>query len=152
MTNTHYPIADVVPHGAPMILIDQLEQYDEDSVTTSVLIRSDSMFCDGERIPAWIGIEYMAQTIAAYSGAHARDNGQQVVIGFLVGTRKYHCEVENFLVGERLTVYAHKLIMGDNGLRVFECTISRNNTVIAEANLNVFQPNNPENFLMEGSI
>lgn len=147
MSEQLYPIEQVVPHGQPMILIDTLEHFDEDSVRTSLTIRPDSMFCDGHKVDAWVGIEYMAQTIAAYSGSHARQAGEEVVIGFLVGTRKYHCEVTEFRVSERLDIHASKVILGDNGLGVFECTITINNRVVAEANLNVFQPPNPEEFL-----
>ena len=149
MSSTPYPIEQVVPHGPPMILLDQLDHYDQESVNCSLTIQPDSLFCDGKQIPAWVGIEYMAQTIAAYSGAHARDSGEEVVIGFLVGTRKYQSHIHHFIVGDQLTIHANKVIMGENGLGVFECKILRQDQVVAEANLNVFQPNNPEAFLKE---
>lgn len=151
MSNALYPIAEVVPHGPPMILLEQLEHYDQDSIITSLTIRYDSLFCDGEKIPAWVGIEYMAQTIATYSGCHARDAAQDVVVGFLVGTRKYQCHVSHFTIGDRLTIHANKIIMGDNGLGVFECKIIHHDAVITEASLNVFQPNNPEEFFKESA-
>ena len=152
MSNKRYPIAEVIPHGPPMILLDQLAQYDDESATTTLTVRTDSMLCDGEKIDAWVGIEYMAQTIAAYSGCHARDAGKKVEVGFLVGTRKYRCKATHFNLGDQLTINAEKVMMGDNGLGVFECKIIRDNKVIAEANLNVFQPNNPAEFLKEGTI
>ena len=134
-----------------MILLDQLDHYDQESVECSLTIRPDSLFCDGKQIPAWVGIEYMAQTIAAYSGCHARDAAQEVVVGFLVGTRKYQCHATHFTVGDQLTIHASKVIMGDNGLGVFECKILHQDKVIAEANLKVFQPNNPEECLKESA-
>jgi len=93
---------------------------------------------DDQAVPAWAGIEYMAQTIAAYVGIKARQANEPIRMGFLLGTRRYSSNVAAFKVGATLTIRAEK-IMQDDGLGVFDCRI-KGEAVEVTANLNVYQP------------
>ena len=64
-------IEAVVPHRGRMRMVDQLLANDPDSVTVSAEIRPDNLFADAQGVPAWVGIEYMAQAIAAWAGCRA---------------------------------------------------------------------------------
>jgi predicted hotdog family 3-hydroxylacyl-ACP dehydratase len=153
-----YAFAEVVPHTQPMVLLDDIEARGDDYVTASVVLSPESPFAEDSGVPAWVGIEYMAQTIAAFSGVGAREQGLPIKMGFLVGSRSYKSSVSEFPFGTRLFVHAEQIIQGDNGLFVFSCSIScrdkmdENNSekILAEANLNVFQPDDPEAFLSGG--
>jgi predicted hotdog family 3-hydroxylacyl-ACP dehydratase len=69
VTNQRYAIADVVPHSGRMVLIDELLDYGLDYAVAAVNIRPDSVLSDGRTgVPAWVGLEYMAQTIGAFTG------------------------------------------------------------------------------------
>lgn len=148
----NYDIKQVLPHQAPMILIDTLESYDVDSCRCTVGIKSASPFYDELKkgVPSYIGSEYMAQAIAAFAGAHALDEQDAVQIGFLLGSRKYKTFQPYFKLNEILTITIKELYREDSGLRVFECEIlSVENEVLAQANINVFQPNDPDAFIQE---
>lgn len=129
-----------------MSLLDRVIDYEDDSLTAQVTIVKDSLFVEPSGVPAWVGIEYMAQAIAAYSGMMARSAGQKVSIGFLIGTRKYTCNQPYFPLGSTLKVSVHEELLGDNGLGVFRCKITADN-IEANASLSVFQPNNLDEFL-----
>ena len=62
------------------------------------------MYWEDAGVPAWAGVEYMAQTIAAHAGVEARARGEPPAIGFLLGTRAYSTSVEKFPNGSKLTV------------------------------------------------
>lgn len=146
----NYDIAQVLPHQSPMILIDSLEHYDEDSCRCTVTITAQSPFYNAlkEGVPSYIGSEYMAQAIAAFAGAHALDEQGTVQIGFLLGSRKYKTMRAYFALDTVLSVTIKELYRENSGLRVFECEIiTPENTVIAQANINVFQPENPDAFI-----
>ena len=74
----NYDIKQVLPHQAPMILIDTLAQYDLDSCRCTVKITAQSPFYSviKKGVPSYIGSEYMAQAIAAFAGAHALDDNR----------------------------------------------------------------------------
>ncbi len=139
---TEYSIEQVLVHEAPMILIDELISYDDNSATCAVNIGEESAFYDTstQSIPSYICIEYMAQTIAAYAGANDLDNGREKQVGYLLGSRKLNLHTQRFFSGDRLLVHVSRLYLEPTGLGVIECTITKNSRCIAEAKVNVFQP------------
>src|SRR5215471_7164387 len=84
-------IRSLLPHAGPMVLLDRVISVDEDSLLAEVCIRSDSLFCNGGGVGAWVGVEYMAQAIGAWAGYTAQLRGEPVKLGFLLGTRSYDC-------------------------------------------------------------
>jgi len=137
-----YSIEQVLPHRAPMILIDKLCHYDEQAARCSVKITPDSPFYQPHKqaVPSYIGIEYMAQAIAAYAGADALDVGEPVQIGYLLGSRKYQPSQAWFSCGSQLYIDVERLYEESSGLRVFQCQIIIDEQVIVDAKVNVFLP------------
>ena len=102
-----YSIAEVVPHSGRMVLVDELLDYGDDFVVCAVNIRADSTLSDGvSGVPAWVGLEYMAQTIGAFTGLDDLRNGRKPQIGLLLGCRSYQAQVSTFALGARLIVSA----------------------------------------------
>jgi predicted hotdog family 3-hydroxylacyl-ACP dehydratase len=131
-----------------MSLLDSIESYSEDGLIASVTIREDSQFITARGVPAWVGIEYMGQAIAAFAGARARDNSEPVKIGFLVSSRRYKSSVSFFEIGDQLQVDVSQVTDNAIGLQVFKCRISADNIEVT-ANLNVYLPDDVEAFLKE---
>lgn len=140
-------IEEVVPHRGAMLLVDRLLARDDDSVTIEAVIRADNQFATDAGVPVWIGIEYMAQAIAAWAGCRALARNEEVKLGFLLGTRRYECDRQHFAIGQRLRIEARREVFGDNGLGMFACRILDGETEIAKANVSVFEPQNPKAFL-----
>ena len=98
-------IEALVPHAAPMILIDSVAAQGPTLTRSVVRIGEDSMFYEAPHgVPAYLGIEYIAQTVAAHAGLHAWRQGEPVRVGFLLGTREYKCAETWFRLGSRLTI------------------------------------------------
>jgi predicted hotdog family 3-hydroxylacyl-ACP dehydratase len=147
MKRCAYRISDLLPHQAPMILLDEVLEYDEAALRAAVTITPWSPFIEPEGVPAYVGLEYMAQACGAYAGTIARDAGRPVRVGFLLGTRRYLSHVARFRVEDRLTVSV-AMIYSDEEMGTFDCRIEANGQCVAEARLNVFQPK-PEHVLMK---
>jgi len=126
-----------------MILLDQVDAYDADNVEASLTIRDDSPFVKEQRVPSYVAIEYMAQGIAAYSGLQALDKNEPVKIGFLLGTRKLKLWTQELFVGDNLVVNV-SVLYNDGEMAAFECRTLRGDQVVAEASINVFQPDDPD--------
>lgn len=144
-------IRSLVPHAGPMVLLDRVLSVDADSLCAEVTIRRDSLFCGPDGVGAWVGIEYMAQAIAAHAGHAARLRGEPVKVGFLVGSRRYECTRPAFPIGSVLRVEIRCLLFADNGLGSFECRIDDEDGVAATAIVSVFLPANVDKFL-KGSV
>lgn len=124
MTSPEFSIAQVLPHVGRMLLLDELLEQNDEGITTALTIRPDSVLCDGvSGVPAWVGMEYMAQTACAFSGVSEVRDGLRPSISALLGTRSYRANVPVFALGTRMTVTAQLLVRDDDNLAVFACTI-----------------------------
>ncbi len=130
-------IADVLPHSAPMILLDEVLGFDGGSIRCRTTIRSDSMFVEEGRVRAIVALEYMAQAVAAFAGVRAKAIGAPPRIGYLLGTREMRLEAGYYAVGDELIVEAEE-VRGDERMGSFRCRVSRDGHRTAEAILNVY--------------
>ncbi|MBS4078875.1 hotdog family protein [Pseudomonas rustica] len=146
---TDWPLAELLPHAGDMILIDSIERFDDEQIYTRLTVKSEGLFNlpDGS-LPAWVGVELMAQSVAAFAGCHARQKGNPVELGFLLGTRKFECNVEAFPAGTELTIHGLRSLEDDNGMGVFECHI-HGDGIHASARLNVFRPPEATQYLQQ---
>lgn len=142
----NYSVDEVVSHRKPMSLLDSIEDYSELELVARAIITADNAFLVGAGVPAWVGIEYMAQAVAAWAGVGALQRQEAIKVGFLVGTRRYKVSRPEFPVGAVLMVHARQLFMAENGLGAFDCRIEgedgEGHSIEASASLNVFQPTN----------
>jgi predicted hotdog family 3-hydroxylacyl-ACP dehydratase len=97
-------IRDLVPHGGPMCLLDRLIEADQETAVCSLQIRPDSPFLEAQGIPAYVGLEYLAQAVAAHGGVFAARNGQPIRTGFLLGSPRLKTETAYFTPGQKLRV------------------------------------------------
>lgn len=147
------PLEELLPHSGPMILIDEVLDAGEGWALAAVRVGEDSLFYQaGLGVPAWVGIEYMAQTVALYAGICAKQAGAEIRIAFLLGTRRYRTMTDYFGLGCLLRVSVHEEWQ-DGQMAVFDCQIHghEGDRQLAEARLNVFQPEDPVAFMRERS-
>lgn len=144
-----WPVAELLPHAGDMVLLDAVEVFDAESIETRLEVKPSGLLnLPNGSLPAWVGIEIMAQTVAAFAGCHARQDGLPVELGFLLGTRSFQCNVEHFPAGSLLRIRAIRSLQDDNGMGVFECHLDGPG-IHAEARLNVFRPPEVASYLQE---
>lgn len=148
MKTFSWTVDELVPHKATMSLLDEALEADDEHAQAAVRIAEDTLLYDARLggVPASIGIEYMAQTIAMFAGAQARRLGQGPAVGFLLGSRRYVAHVPVFGLAARLMIDVVQELR-DGQMAAFSCQISENGDLLAEARLSVFQPNDIEAFL-----
>lgn len=135
-----HPIERLLPHAAPMILIDKVVGWSETALVAAVTVRADSMFFQaGKGMPAHLAIEWMAQSCGALTGIQAVETGEPVRIGFLLGTRNFTAVVPWFALGSTLQVTVTATFR-DEEMAVMDCTVAEAGVVKAQAQLTVYQP------------
>jgi predicted hotdog family 3-hydroxylacyl-ACP dehydratase len=134
-----WPVSDLLPHAAPMILIDRMIGFDDESGVAEVTVRADHPFADKDGVPVHLGIEFMAQACGALTGCWAKQSGTAVRVGFLLGTRDFQANQAIVPLGVTLTI-AVRLVIRDSEMGVFDCRLLEDDRLVAEARLNVYQP------------
>lgn len=137
-------LSDLIPHAGPMHLLTRVLDHDRESTICSVDPASHELFHDAAgRVPTVVGIEYMAQCIAAHAGLEASDDSAPPRIGVLLGSRRVVLHRATFPNEGRLEVHARH-VRGRPGLGAmsFACEVRVRNasgetTPIVEGTLSV---------------
>ncbi|MBN3815024.1 beta-hydroxyacyl-ACP dehydratase, partial [Paraburkholderia sp. Ac-20347] len=84
------PIDAIIPHRGTMLLLDAVCACSDESLSAEASVRADAWYADAQgAMPAWIGIELMAQAIAAHVGLLSMRAGKAARPGVLLGTRRF---------------------------------------------------------------
>lgn len=150
--NHPWSVDDLVPHRGDMSWLDTVVSANQDEVVAEATVRPDSFFVRDGALPIWVGVEFMAQAVAAWAGHRGRQHGRAARIGFLLGTRRLDVHRQAFRVGDRLRIEARCELMGDNGLGMFACRILVDGELAAQANLSVFEPPDEAAFLNSSEV
>jgi predicted hotdog family 3-hydroxylacyl-ACP dehydratase len=151
-TNPLPPIEHLLPHRGTMLLLDRVVDFAGASAATEYVPRPDAWYADEEgNMPAWIGIELMAQTVATHVGLLKRAEGSPPKHGALLGTRSYRSAVPSFQAGEKLRICATMRFRDASGLGAYDCNIARGGEEIATATVKVFEPEDFQSFLQGSS-
>jgi len=146
------PIEAIIPHRGTMLLIDAVAAFEEQTLSARATVHADAWYADAQgAMPAWIGIELMAQSIAAHVALLAMRGGGRARPGVLLGSRSYKALQPSFAGGAQLLIHATELLRSDEGHGAYECTIHHDDVCCAEAVIKVFQPSDFQSFI-EGSF
>lgn len=134
------PASEFVLHREPMLLLDRLVACTGDETICEWQVNEDDSFVEeGQGVPSYVGIEFMAQCVAVHAGVRERVEGFGPPLGFLLGTRHLRTSVSHFRVGEVYRAVCHELIRDGNGMGAYECAIMHGDVRVAEARLNVLE-------------
>lgn len=117
------PVSALVPHSGPMSLLEQVLEHSPARTVCSIDPAASRLFAEADgRVPAWLGLEYMAQCIAVHGGLAALRFGEPPRPGLFLGTRRVEFASEYFQRDQALHVTAvhHR---GETGLAAFDCEV-----------------------------
>lgn len=102
--------------------------------------RDHVFFREGHGIPAYVGLEMMAQTVCAWDGYWRWHNKQRPAIGFLLGCRSYLTARPYFFEQEELRVEAIPML-ADSEMGSFRCRIhTPNGQELASSTISAYRP------------
>ncbi len=153
-----YSVEELIPHSGPMVLLDEIIEYSEQHLVAEIKIEENCKFYQASKagVPAWVGVEYMSQAIAALAGIFAKLQGRPIKLGFLLGTRKYNI-FQTILKKEQIfRIEVKQLYKDESGLASFDCRIIQTNhsnessddsVECVRAKLNVFETDDLQDVL-----
>lgn len=100
-------IETILPHRGKMMLLSRVTDYHiSGKVRAEYDITQSCLFYDAEAggVPSWVGFEFMAQTISAYSGLRDRE-GIKPKIGFILSVPSIEIYVPLFTAGKPVDIY-----------------------------------------------
>lgn len=134
------PLDRLLLHQAPLRLLDGIREISAEHCVAWTKVSSDAWYADAEgAMPAWFGLELMAQAVSAYSGAQKATQGRPLRVGLLLGTQSYQCSLPAFPTGSILDIDVRIHYFDGSGVSAFHCELRRQGEVIAHATLKVYE-------------
>jgi predicted hotdog family 3-hydroxylacyl-ACP dehydratase len=134
-------IRTLIPHSGLMCLLDEVTQWDDESITCVTNTHRDSanpLRRDG-RLSVVHAFEYGAQAAAVHGGLRARSVGATAPPGYLAALRDARLHVV-FLDDVQLALQVRALrLFGDNVNCVYECRISAADRLLAKGRITIIQ-------------
>ena len=117
------PVASLLPHAGPMLLLDRVLEHTAEHTACAVDPGRSALLAaaDGS-VPVWVGLEYMAQCVAAHGGLASRARGEPPRPGLLLGSRRVRFATARFAPDRELRVEARHT-RGESGLVAFDCEV-----------------------------
>lgn len=142
------PIEDLIPHRGTMLLLDRVTAFSPEMAVAEYMPRRQAWYVDvNGNMPAWIGIELMAQAIAAHVALMKRRDGLPAKMGVLLGTRSFRSVPPWFDAGSLLQIRADMVLLDPGGLGAYDCRIMHEGQTLATSTLKVYEPENFEIFM-----
>lgn len=135
-------MAELLPHAAPMILLDAVTRADKTRVECSVLLSERDPFMVQGQLRSVVCLEYMAQAVGAFVGLERRARGLRPQIGYIVGVRSLAFNRAFLEVGNRLSVCA-EMTWNDLETATFNATVECAGQQVAQGQITVYQPADP---------
>lgn len=142
-------VESLIQQRGEMLLLDRVLEREPDYVIVAArVLPRDHPLMDPRGMPAWVGIELMAQAVAVFAGLDHLERGLPPRIGLLLGTRSFVAEKPFVPHGTPLFVRADLSWRDDSGLGVFACQLTdAEGRVIARSQVKGYVPENIEDHL-----
>lgn len=125
-------------HRGPMAFIDALVDVQPGCARCVATIRRDNPFLTNDRLPAWILVEYLAQSVAAFAGYLRAVEGKPRRHGLLIGCRNLRLTDAAPGVGDRLEMHVEEVVHLDDFGR-FTGTARLEGRTVADGSLLVYE-------------
>jgi len=97
------PVAELVPHGPPMLAVDELLECEPGRALARLVVRERPFARDG-RVETLVLLEPMSQVVAACLGHEASREGAAIRVGMVVACKELVLARPYVAVGEELLV------------------------------------------------
>jgi len=98
----------IVPHKGKMLLLSRIIDYDleEQTLSAEYDITEDCIFYNPaiKGVPAWVGIEFIAQAISALSGIRGHMSGEDPKVGYILSVSSMQIDNHFFKAGNTVQI------------------------------------------------
>jgi len=106
-------LLSILPHRGRMLLLSRVVAYnlEERSIETEYHVTEDCLFYDSAAmgVPAWVGFEFIAQSISAFSGIRDRAEGVPPKKGFVLAVSQLKMGLNFFKTGSIITIRSKEI-------------------------------------------
>lgn len=149
---TQIPIEELLLQRREMLLLERVLDFSPTHVEVGTTVpQHHPLVHEAQGMPAWVGVELMAQAVSVFSALELRARGQPPRIGLLLGARNFEALVPYFASGANLNVRATLALRDATSLGIFDCIIQSQGALLARAHVKGCMPEDIAEFLRSGA-
>ncbi len=142
MSQSYPDIEELVPHGLPMRIVEELVHWQPGQARCRLQVRAHHPLVQAGKLPGVNLLEVMAQSVAACLGYEAYVGGGRVRVGMIVSVRKLEVNVPSVELGSRLEVSVER-IHGTEDVSNFRGRVQLEGRELASGQMTVVHPESP---------
>lgn len=132
------PLADLLPHRPPMLLLDALTAAADKSVACTVTVREGAPFVSAGKASSLLAVEFFAQAVAALFAFKALGSPDPFKGGVLLGVRDLDLAVPHLFAGDTLDVTCREQ-WASGPVAHYQCALHRGPERLAAGSITVLQ-------------
>lgn len=125
-----------------MVVLDRMLEWQPGEARCELTLNNASTFVRDGAVDALVSIEYLAQSVAACLGYEAYQAGDGVRVGMVIASRSLELNTQQFHTGETLRTHVER-IRGNQQLSHFGGILTRDEQIVATANLTIYHAEKP---------
>jgi predicted hotdog family 3-hydroxylacyl-ACP dehydratase len=141
-------VEELVPHRGIMCLLNAVQELDDHHALASAVVQDSWPLVRDGSVASLLLIEVLAQAAAVWFGRQNRQKGKPVQIGYLVGVKEARFHATRVAVGTRIDARVDRGI-GRQSFVVMEGTVMDGTSLLAEARIQLFVPEDPSDVFQE---
>lgn len=142
MSGAYPPIEDLVPHGLPMRVVEEMVDWEPGRATCRMRLRAHAPLVKDGEVACVLALEYLAQSVAACLGYEAYLGGGRVRVGMIIGVRKMELFRAKIPVGAELRMEVER-IRGNEEVSTFRGSAYSDNELVCVAHMTLIHPEQP---------
>lgn len=133
------PIADLIPHRGPAVLLAEVLFHDDEETRCAAVIGPSMQYVVEGKTDAVLALELMAQGIAVHVTLQRKWSSDAPRAGYVVGVPKMNFAGSDYEVGDRLEVIVRP-IFHEGPVGRFDGVVTCAGETRAQGTLTVFEP------------
>jgi len=135
----------VLPHRAPMLLLKEVLSCSDSAIQCKFMHVPEDAFTDAHgRRPAWVGIEYMCQAIAALEGTLRLRENETIKPSFVIGSKRVSVKEPYLLPNQEFLVNVETQMRDDAMFGAYSTEVLLDGRCIMSAIIKGVMIENPE--------
>lgn len=142
MSGAFPPIEDLVPHGLPMRVVEEMLEWEPGRATCRMRLRAHAPLVKDGCVACVAALEYLAQSVAACLGYEAYLGGGRIRVGMIIGVRKMELFQASIPVGSEIRMKVER-IRGNEEVSTFRGEAFADEKLACVAHMTLVHPEQP---------
>ncbi len=135
-------LEELIPHRGSSVVLERLTEFEPPRATCEIVLNETFPYYVDGQVQAVVGVEMLAQAVAAFVGMTRRESGEPARPGYLIGVPRAELYAPHLPLGVPLRACIEK-VWHEGPAGSFSGRLLVGTKPLVDARLSVFEPESP---------